>query len=187
MKRSTKDAHIKTFIALAIALRWLTYLRSAICRSEGYTEQLTDASRKVVSLVGDSFLSRDDVNDNMARVALRNLLSASAENVDRAERCLRDVGFPDPCTNLAVLCNSSPDIQDTWRSVSSALNVMSDILSTRMIEVAVALHHANELESAYDALTEHLRESGSTSEQTRELVAAVRNEITTRLKSMGVT
>lgn len=92
MKRSTKDAHIKTFVAIAIALRWQTYLRSIVCKNEGYTEQLTDAACKTVSFIGESFLTRDDLDDNRARVALRELLSASSEDVARAERCLQKRG-----------------------------------------------------------------------------------------------
>ena len=186
MKRSTKDAHIKTFIVLAIALRWLTYLRSTICRSEGYTEQLTDASRKVVSFVGDSFLTREDVNDNRARVALRNLLSASAEDGARAERCLGEVGFPEPCTQLAVLCGTSVEIQRSWQDIYGSLNIIADILSARLTEIAVALYRDNELEEAYISLKERLLENGDTLDRTERLIAQVRREISTKLKTLNI-
>lgn len=186
MKRSLRDAYLKTFVTLAIALRWQTYLRSVICQSEGYSEQITETARKAVNFVGDSFLTRDDVNDNRARVALHELLSASSEDIARAERCLQEVGFPPPCVQLALLCSSSLDIQNVWRDTTDALTIMSEILTVRLIEVASALQNANELESAYASLKERLLASGDTSERAEELVSAVRREISARLRSMNM-
>ena len=186
MKRSLRNALITNFITLAISIRWLTYLRSRICQCEGHADQLTEISQQVVSFVGDAFLTRDDSSDSRARASLRQLLSASAEDIPRAERCLRDVGFPESCTQLAMLCSSSLDVRNSWRDISGALNILADTLSARLIEIAATLYRENELETAYISLKEHLLENGDSPDRTEKFVAQVKDEIFTNLHTKNI-
>lgn len=186
MQKSLQTAHISTFISLVVAIRWAIYLRSRICGCEAYSESLIEASRKAVSFVGDVFLTRDDINDKRARLALHDLMNASSEDVAREERCLQGVEFPAHFTQLAVLCGKSLKTHDVWQDIRGALNIISDTLSVRLTEIAMALDREDMLDEAYLSLKKYLIENGEAVDRVEEFVFQVKKEIVPRLKGSNM-